>query len=189
MSRDEQDASGLNGGFILEPFGRNTAPAVAIAAHVVQQRFGKDTIMLVLAADHLIQNQAAFNTAVQSAVALAEQDHLVTFGIVPTAPETGFGYIQHGDIVGAGFKVRRFVEKPDLATATGYLESGDFFWNSGMFCFKAGLFLRNWLAMRRTLLMALLPAGRACNTQKIRMRWRSLLRRLPKSLICRLIML
>lgn len=141
MSRDEQDASGVNSGFILEPFGRNTAPAVAVAAHVVQQRYGADAIMLVLAADHLIQNQVAFNTAVQSAVALAEQDHLVTFGIVPTAPETGFGYIQRGDAVGAGHKVRRFVEKPDLATATGYLASGDFFWNSGMFCFKAGVFL------------------------------------------------
>ena len=141
MSRDEQDSSGVNGGFILEPFGRNTAPAVAVAAYVVQQRYGADAVMLVLAADHLIQNQAAFNTAVQSAVALAEQDHLVTFGIVPTAPETGFGYIQRGNAVGAGYTVRRFVEKPDLATATGYLASGDFFWNSGMFCFKAGVFL------------------------------------------------
>ena len=141
MSRDEQDSSGVNGGFILEPFGRNTAPAVAVAAHVVQQRYCADAVMLVLAADHLIQNQAAFNIAVQSAVALAEQDHLVTFGIVPTAPETGFGYIQRGDAVGTGFKVRRFVEKPDLETATGYLASGEFFWNSGMFCFKAGIFL------------------------------------------------
>ena len=145
MSRDEQDSSGVNGGFVLEPFGRNTAPAVAVAAHVVQQRYGDDAVMLVLAADHLIQDQAAFNAAVQSAVALAEQDHLVTFGIVPTAPETGFGYIQRGDAVGTGsdtgYKVQHFVEKPDLATATGYLESGDFFWNSGMFCFKAGVFL------------------------------------------------
>jgi mannose-1-phosphate guanylyltransferase len=141
MSRDEQDSSGVNGGFILEPFGRNTAPAVAVAAHVVRQRYGDDAVMLVLAADHLIQDQGAFNAAVQSAVALAAQDHLVTFGIVPTTPETGFGYIQCADAVGAGFKVRRFVEKPDLATATGYLESGDFFWNSGMFCFKAGVFL------------------------------------------------
>jgi mannose-1-phosphate guanylyltransferase len=74
---------------------------------------------------------------------LAEQDHLVTFGIVPTAPETGFGYIQRGDAVGAGYKVRRFVEKPDLETATGYLASGDFLWNSGMFCFKAGVFLED----------------------------------------------
>ena len=141
MSRDEQDSSGVNGGFILEPFGRNTAPAVAVAAHVVQQRYGAGAVMLVLAADHLIHNQTAFNTAVQSAVALAEQDHLVTFGIVPTAPETGFGYIQRGDAVSAGYKVRRFVEKPDQVTATGYLESGEFLWNSGMFCFKAGVFL------------------------------------------------
>lgn len=144
MSRDEQDSSGVNGGFILEPFGRNTAPAVAIAAHVVQQRYGADAIMLVLAADHLIQNQAAFNTAVQSAAALAEQDHLVTFGIVPTAPETGFGYIELGHAVGAGFKVQRFVEKPDLPTAASYLASGGFLWNSGMFCFKAGVFLQEF---------------------------------------------
>ena len=141
MSRDEQDVSGVNGSFILEPFGRNTASAVAIAAHVIQQRHGDAALMLVLPADHLIQDQAAFNTAVQSAVALAEQDHLVTFGIVPTAPETGFGYIQRGNAVSAGYTVRRFVEKPDLATATGYLASGDFLWNSGMFCFKAGMFL------------------------------------------------
>lgn len=141
MSRDEQDVSGVNGGFILEPFGRNTAPAVAIAAHLVQARYGAEAQMLVLAADHLIQDQSAFNAAVCSAVALADQNYLVTFGIVPAAPETGFGYIHQGEALNGGFKVQRFVEKPDLATATGYLASGNFLWNSGMFCFKAGVFL------------------------------------------------
>lgn len=141
MSRDEQDMAGVSGGFVLEPFGRNTAPAVAIAAHVVQQKYGDDAVMLVLAADHLIQDQAAFNQAVAAAVALAQDQYLVTFGLVPTAPETGFGYIQQGAPLGAGFRVQRFVEKPDLDTATGYLASGDFLWNSGMFCFKAGAFL------------------------------------------------
>lgn len=141
MSRDEQDAAGVNGGFILEPFGRNTAPAVAIAAHAVQQQYGDDGLMLVLAADHLIQDQSAFNDAVAQAVALAQDDYLVTFGLVPTAPETGFGYIQQGAPLGAGFRVQRFVEKPDQATAVSYLASGDFLWNSGMFCFKAGRFL------------------------------------------------
>jgi mannose-1-phosphate guanylyltransferase len=141
MSRDEQDAAGVNGGFLLEPFGRNTAPAVAIAAQAIQQHYGADAIMLVLAADHLIQDQAAFNAAVGSAVALARDDYLVTFGLVPTAPETGFGYIQQGDALGQGFRVKRFVEKPDQMTAQSYLASGDFLWNSGMFCFKAGVFL------------------------------------------------
>jgi mannose-1-phosphate guanylyltransferase / mannose-6-phosphate isomerase len=141
MSRDEQDLSGVCGDFVLEPFGRNTAPAVAIAAYVIQARYGADALMLVLAADHLIQDQSAFNQAVSAAAELAAQDYLVTFGVVPTAPETGFGYIEQGEALALGFKVARFVEKPDLETATGYLASGNFLWNSGMFCFKAGVFL------------------------------------------------
>ena len=141
MSRDEQDAAGVNGGFVLEPFGRNTAPAVAIAAHVVQARYGSDAQMLVLAADHLIADQAAFERAVGSAIGLAADDFLVTFGVRPSAPETGFGYIEQGAPLSGGYQVHRFVEKPDLATATGYVASGKFLWNSGMFCFKAGVFL------------------------------------------------
>ena len=141
MSRDEQDLAGVSGGFVLEPFGRNTAPAVAIAAHTVSRQFGADAVMLVLAADHLIQDQNAFNAAVAAAVALARDDYLVTFGLVPTAPETGFGYIQQGEALGEGFRVKRFVEKPDLLTAQSYVASGDFLWNSGMFCFKAGVFM------------------------------------------------
>lgn len=141
ISRDEQDNAGVNSSFILEPYGRNTAPAVALAAHAIVDAHGRDGMMLVLAADHLILDQDGFSSSVASAVELARDDYLVTFGVLPTAPETGFGYIQRDEAVGSGFKVRRFVEKPNLETATGYLQSGDFFWNSGMFCFKAGVFL------------------------------------------------
>ena len=141
MSRDEQDVAGVNGNFILEPFGRNTAPAVALAAHAVLQQHGDDAVMMVLAADHLILDQPGFNEAVGAAFNLASRDYLVTFGLKPTLPETGFGYIQRGQAIDAGFKVARFVEKPDLLTAQTYVDSGDFFWNSGMFCFKAGVFL------------------------------------------------
>ncbi len=141
MSRDEQERVGVSGGFLLEPFGRNTAPAIALAAKMIEATEGADAIMLVLAADHLIADQAGFASAVAAASKLAAQDYLVTFGIVPTAPETGFGYIERGEALGFGNKVARFVEKPDLETAKGYVSSGKYLWNSGMFCFKAGVFL------------------------------------------------
>ena len=146
MSRDEQERVGVSGGFLLEPFGRNTAPAIALAAKMIEANAiattrGADTVMLVLAADHLIADQAGFALAVAEASKLAVQDYLVTFGIVPTAPETGFGYIEQGEALGSGNKVARFVEKPDLETAQGYVASGKYLWNSGMFCFKAGVFL------------------------------------------------
>jgi len=129
------------GVFLLEPMGRNTAPAVALAAHQVVEKHGPDTLMLILAADHLIQDQAVFTSAVVNAVALAQRGHLVTFGIVPTSPETGFGYIEAGEHLGQGHKVLRFVEKPSIDKAQAYLASGNFYWNSGMFCFKAGRLL------------------------------------------------
>lgn len=141
LSRDEQDASGTTGGFILEPFGRNTAPAVAIAAHAVRKQFGDQAIMLVLSADHLIKNQTSFNDAVRAAVNLAKQNYLVTFGVVPSTPETGFGYIQKGRALDGAFTVKRFVEKPDLNTAQRFLADGEYLWNSGMFCFTASRFL------------------------------------------------
>lgn len=126
--------------FILEPFGRNTAAAVAAAAIQIQKNHGDDAIVLVLAADHLIQNEQAFSEAVNSAIQLATEGWLVTFGIQPEAPETGFGYIDANKSapLGDGFKVNRFVEKPDLATATEYINAGNFLWNSGMFCFRIG---------------------------------------------------
>ena len=143
QSRDHyQDAqlSRHRGHFMLEPTGRNTAPAIAAAALSLQALHGDQAIMVVMPADHLIVNETAFQSAVEHAVALAKDGFLVTFGVVPTAPETGFGYIETGaalDGKGAA-KVQRFVEKPDLQTATHYLESGNFLWNSGMFCFSVG---------------------------------------------------
>lgn len=144
MSRDELHKAGATGSFLLEPCGRDTAPAIAMAAHQVQDKFGSDALMLVLSADHLIQDEGAFALAVQKAVKLASADtnFLVTFGIVPTTPETGFGYIKAGGELMGGYQVEAFVEKPDDATARKYLDSGDYFWNSGMFCFSAGQFLK-----------------------------------------------
>ena len=135
---------------LLEPVGKNTAAAVALAALDLQARVGRDAIMLVLPADHLIADTAAFNRAVQAAYSAAEAGWLVTFGIKPEHPETGFGYIEAATEVledlpsGVKSQVRkaaRFVEKPDLATAQSYVESGRFFWNGGMFCFKVGVIL------------------------------------------------
>ncbi len=146
MSRDEQERVDVRGSFLLEPFGRNTAPAIALAARLLAETKRADVIMLVLAADHLIEDQAGFARAVNKAVALAQDNHLVTFGILPTAPETGFGYIERGEALGhdlaAGNKVASFVEKPDMETARDYLASGNYLWNSGMFCFKADALLQ-----------------------------------------------
>ncbi|MEB0091579.1 mannose-1-phosphate guanylyltransferase/mannose-6-phosphate isomerase [Pseudomonas sp. CCI4.2] len=132
--------------FILEPFGRNTAAAVAMAALHVQQTHGDEANLLVLAADHLIQDEPAFAVAVAKAVALSQQGWLVTFGIQPQYPETGFGYIEAGDSVGeeGGLRVARFVEKPDVATAERYVAAGNYFWNSGMFCFQVGTVLEEF---------------------------------------------
>lgn len=125
---------------ILEPIGRNTAPAIAVAA-LEATRDGADALLLVLPSDHVITDEAAFRAAVQAAAGAAEAGKLVTFGIVPTGPETGYGYIKAAD--GQGLRaVERFVEKPDLDTATGYVSSGQYYWNSGMFLFKASRYLQ-----------------------------------------------
>ncbi|KZC92450.1 mannose-1-phosphate guanyltransferase [Stenotrophomonas maltophilia] len=125
---------------ILEPVGRNTAPAIAVAA-LEATRDGADALLLVLPSDHVITDEAAFRNAVQAAASAAEAGKLVTFGIVPTGPETGYGYIKAAD--GQGVRaVERFVEKPDLETATGYVSSGQYYWNSGMFLFKASRYLQ-----------------------------------------------
>ena len=123
--------------FLLEPMSRNTAPAITLAALQIISKHGSDTKMLVLPADHLIANSEAFLKAVDSASELADAGYLVTFGIQPTAPESGFGYIDAGEPLRSGMSVKRFVEKPDAGTAKEYLEAGNFFWNSGMFCFRA----------------------------------------------------
>ncbi len=129
--------------FLLEPFGRNTAPAIAMGALKIADMYGSDALMLVLAADHLIGDQDAFSDAVNRACTLANKGHLVTFGITPIAPEMGFGYIECGascDDFGS-CHVARFVEKPSLALALEYVAAGCFLWNSGMFCFKTGVIL------------------------------------------------
>lgn len=129
--------------FLLEPMGRNTAPAIGLAALALRARLGDDAIMLVMPADHLVRDLDAFRDAVDRARALAKRGLLVTFGMHPTHPETGFGYIRQGAPLEGegGFQVAAFVEKPDLETAQGYLASGEYHWNSGMFCFTAGTLL------------------------------------------------
>ena len=128
---------------VLEPVGRNTAPAAAIAALILSEN-DPEAVMLLMPADHIVRNRTAFLQSVAQAAAAAQQNHLVTFGIRPDSPETGYGYIRRGpaleDLAGT-FAVARFVEKPDAATAASYVASGDYDWNSGLFAFKAGVFL------------------------------------------------
>lgn len=140
-------------GILLEPVGRNTAPAIALAALQVLDQ-ADDAVLLVLAADHLIRDIAAFHCAVNHATALAEQGMLVTFGIVPTHPETGYGYIEQGDPVEGGFRVSRFVEKPDFSTAQAYVAGGRHFWNSGMFMFRASRYVQELEKFRPDILQA-----------------------------------
>src|SRR3954469_2906431 len=128
---------------VLEPMGRNTAPAAAIAALMVQKK-DPEGVLLLMPADHIVRNRTAFLDALDRAVAAATQNHLVSFGITPDSPETGYGYIRRGEALKGlekSFKVARFIEKPDAATATDYVASGDYDWNSGMFVFKAATFL------------------------------------------------
>ncbi len=128
---------------VLEPIGRNTAPAAAVAAliSVASAAADEQTLLLVLPADHVIRDPAALTAAISLAIPAAEQGKLVTFGVVPTAPETGYGYIRGGKGQEGVRPVEQFVEKPDLETARAYLESGAYFWNSGMFLFGADSFL------------------------------------------------
>ncbi len=127
---------------MLEPVGRNTAPAVAVAA-LHAQSTGADPILLILPADHVIADVAGFRAAILQVAPHAEAGRLITFGIVPATPETGYGYIKAGPPIDDAevYTVDRFVEKPDLTTAQRYLESGDYYWNSGMFMFRASVFL------------------------------------------------
>jgi len=136
-----QVSQGIQGTFLLEPFGRNTAPAITLAALDVFHKYGSDAVLLVMSADHLIHDGSRFESAVTSATTLASQGYLVTFGITPTAPETGYGYIACGEALDVGYRVGRFVEKPDIDKAKLLLESGNHLWNAGIFCFQAGIFL------------------------------------------------
>lgn len=147
----------LSNNIILEPVARNTAPAITIAALNAISK-GDDPILLVLAADHVIEDKVAFHNSICSALPYAETGKLVTFGIVPTGPETGYGYIHRGDALGiessSVFKVKRFVEKPCLEIANEYFASGEYYWNSGMFLFKAKRFLEELSIFRPDILNA-----------------------------------
>ncbi|WP_419769419.1 MAG: mannose-1-phosphate guanylyltransferase/mannose-6-phosphate isomerase [Candidatus Marinarcus sp.] len=127
-----EELNKTNNKYLLEPIGRNTAPAIALACFSLD----KEELVLVTPSDHLIKNETEYQKVINIAQTLARENYLVTFGINPTFPETGFGYIEAD-----GFNVKAFHEKPDFDTATQYLKAGNYYWNSGMFCFKAGVFL------------------------------------------------
>ena len=144
MVAEQLRAAGITPlGILLEPVGRNTAPAVAAAAHYLKA-IDPEAVMLVLPADHVITNTEAFREAVMRAAGLVREGGLATFGIVPQAPETGYGYIRRGAGLPACdgcYRVERFVEKPDLATAEAFVADGGYYWNSGMFMFAAERYL------------------------------------------------
>jgi mannose-1-phosphate guanylyltransferase/mannose-6-phosphate isomerase len=126
---------------VLEPDARNTAPAIALAAHAALAADTGDSLLLVLPADHVIRDLTAFQQAVAIAAAAAVHGQLVTFGVVPSAPETGYGYIRRGKLTGGAYHIAEFVEKPDFARAQQYVSSGEYYWNSGMFLFRARRYL------------------------------------------------
>lgn len=153
---------------ILEPVGRNTAPAIALSALTAVAN-GQDPLLLVLAADHVIKDEIAFRRAIEAAIPFADNEKLVTFGIVATSPETGYGYIKRGhkydcvspsdntiqqDSLGLAFAVDKFVEKPDFSTARHYIENGEYYWNSGMFLFRASRYLQELELHRPDILSA-----------------------------------
>jgi mannose-1-phosphate guanylyltransferase/mannose-6-phosphate isomerase len=133
----EQQTKGAGATVIVEPQAKNTAAAIALAAAWLPP----EAVMLVCPSDHHIANVEAFRSAAAAAARLAAEDWLVAFGITPTAPETGYGYIKRGTPLDGGFQVERFVEKPELSTAQQFLADGDYSWNGGIFAFRAGCFL------------------------------------------------
>ena len=126
---------------VLEPVGRNTAPAIALAAHATLAGEEGDPLLLVLPADQVIPDVAAFHAAIEVANVAARDGALVAFGIVPNTPETGYGYIRRGALQGGSYRIAEFVEKPDLARAQAFLASGEYYWNGGMFLFRARRYL------------------------------------------------
>ena len=155
-------------GILLEPVGRNTAPAVAAAANYLQA-IDPDAVMLVLPADHVIEKNAAFQAAVTTAARMVENGALATFGIVPQAPETGYGYIHRGPLASGAddcYKVDHFVEKPDRETAQAFVDDGRYYWNSGMFLFRAERYLEE--------LASFVPAIAAAAEAAVRLGYRDL---------------
>lgn len=154
LAADQLQRIGVNAlAQILEPVARNTAPAVAVAA-MAAMAHDPDSIMLVLPADHLIRDERGFHAAIQRGLGHAESGHLVTFGIVPNAPETGYGYIERGEGASGCFEVARFVEKPDAERAAQFIAAGRFYWNSGMFMFSAARYLEELAKFRSDILEA-----------------------------------
>ncbi|MBA8034424.1 mannose-1-phosphate guanyltransferase [Citrobacter freundii] len=161
-----QEINKLTGNVILEPQARNTAPAIALAAIAACNNHpDHNPLLLILAADHIIEENNFFHDAVTSAIPLAENGKLVTFGIVPDAPEIGYGYIRRGEVSSTqlkvdsvAFNVEAFVEKPDLETAEKYISTGDYYWNSGMFLFQARRYLEELEKYRPDILQACLLA-------------------------------
>lgn len=157
-----QNVGKLTGNVILEPTARNTAPAIALAALIAcKNNPDNNPLLLILAADHIIEESKAFQDAVTSAIPLAENGKLVTFGIVPDAPETGYGYIRRGEVNNTemkadsvAFDVAAFVEKPERHTAEQYLSSGNYYWNSGMFLFQARRYLEELEKFRPDILQS-----------------------------------
>jgi len=140
VAHELQQISKIPSSIILEPIARNTAPAIAVAAFdILNHHLKNDDLMLVMPSDHLIKDEKSFINSIKEATKLAEDGYLITFGIVPESAETGYGYIEKGD----GFAVKRFVEKPNLDVAKKFIEAGNFFWNSGIFIFKASAYLQN----------------------------------------------
>ena len=146
---------GIKANLLLEPAGRNTAPALTLAALAVA-RGGEDPVLLVMPADHVIVDVMSFQSAVKKGVALAAEGVVITFGIIPDSPEPGYGYIQAGEPVGNDgvCRIARFVEKPDITTAQAYLESGSYFWNSGLFMMRASVWLSAIGICRKDILAA-----------------------------------
>jgi len=148
---------------ILEPVGRNTAPALTLAA-LAATADGADPVLVAMPADHVVADAAAFRTAVAEGHAMAAEGAVVTFGIVPDAPVTGFGYLRKGEPVGSAFRLAAFVEKPDQATAERYLASGEYFWNGGIFVLRAG----HWLELIGRYRPEILAACRTAHAQATR---------------------
>jgi len=155
VAQQAQDAGRALSSIILEPVGRNTAPAIALAAFdLLARNEGQSPLMLVMAADHLIQDVPAFHQAVAEAAKQAEGGALVTFGIVPESAHTGYGYIRRGDEQDCAYSVAQFLEKPDAETAQSYLDDGAYYWNSGMFMFAADTYLAELKAHRPDIYVA-----------------------------------
>ncbi len=141
-ARQQIDALGCTPScYVVEPVGRNTAPVAAVAAELVRRKLGDDVLILLLPADHHIRDVDGFHQAIAKGASLARQGQLVTFGIEPDWPETGYGYIRRGEPVQAGFHVGAFTEKPDTESAKTFLASGQYYWNAGIFMFGAGALL------------------------------------------------